>query len=140
MREVGRQGTRHTEQGAAGRIERWLEPNRVAEALSYELRREGEGWELTFSADGAAGLRLFPERFGRTTLVTNRVEWSAAEVVDAYARQERVNQVFRGLKGGGWLGRGAMHHWTDSKIRVHAFYSMLGMSLLQEASKPAARA
>jgi hypothetical protein len=24
-----------------------------------------------------------------------------------------------------------MHHWTDSKIRVHAFYCMLGVSLLQ---------
>jgi hypothetical protein len=24
-----------------------------------------------------------------------------------------------------------MHHWTDSKIRVHAFYGMLGISLLQ---------
>lgn len=24
-----------------------------------------------------------------------------------------------------------MHHWTDSKIRVHAFYCMLGISLLQ---------
>jgi len=24
-----------------------------------------------------------------------------------------------------------MHHWTDSKIRVHAFYCMLSISLLQ---------
>ena len=24
-----------------------------------------------------------------------------------------------------------MYHWTDSKIRVHAFYCMLGISLLQ---------
>ncbi len=139
-REAARPGTRHTEQGLRGRIERWLEPNRVSEALSYELRREGEGWQLTFSADGAAGLGLCAERFGRTTLVTNRLEWSAAEVVQAYARQEGVEQVFRGLKGGGWLGWGAMHHWTDSKIRVHAFYCMLGVSLLQEASKRAERA
>ena len=24
-----------------------------------------------------------------------------------------------------------MHHWTDRKIRIHAFYCMLGISLLQ---------
>jgi transposase len=24
-----------------------------------------------------------------------------------------------------------MYHWTDQKIRVHAFYCMLGISLLQ---------
>ena len=25
-----------------------------------------------------------------------------------------------------WLGWGLMYHWTDSQIRVHAFYRMLG--------------
>ena len=30
-----------------------------------------------------------------------------------------------------WLGWGPLHHWTDSKIRVHAFYCLLGLSLLQ---------
>jgi hypothetical protein len=39
--------------------------------------------------------------------------------------------VFRGLKDGEWLGWGPMYHWTDSKIRIHAFYCMLGISLLQ---------
>ena len=30
-----------------------------------------------------------------------------------------------------------MFHWTDSKIRVHAFYCMLGISLLQCVHKKA---
>ena len=30
-----------------------------------------------------------------------------------------------------------MYHWTDSKIRVHAFYCMLGLSLLQYLHKQA---
>ena len=30
----------------------------------------------------------------------------------------------------GWAGD-PMHHWTDRKIRIHAFYSMFGISLLQ---------
>ena len=30
-----------------------------------------------------------------------------------------------------------MYHWTDSKIRVHAFYCMLGISLLQYLHKQA---
>jgi len=28
-----------------------------------------------------------------------------------------------------------MHHWTDRKIRIHAFYCMLGISLLQSVHK-----
>ncbi len=30
-----------------------------------------------------------------------------------------------------WLGWDPMYHWTDRKIRIHAFYCMLGISLLQ---------
>jgi hypothetical protein len=35
------------------------------------------------------------------------------------------------VKDGEWLAWGPMHHWTDRKIRIHAFYCMLGISLLQ---------
>ncbi len=30
-----------------------------------------------------------------------------------------------------------MYHWTDSKIRVHAFYCLLGVSLLQTVYRAA---
>ena len=46
-------------------------------------------------------------------------------------------QPRRGLKGGHWLGWGPMHHWTDDKIRVHAFTRMLGVSLLQHVRQRA---
>jgi hypothetical protein len=36
-----------------------------------------------------------------------------------------------------WLGWGPMHHWTDRKIRIHAFYCMLGISLPQYVHKQA---
>jgi len=64
-------------------------------------------------------------------LVTNHRDWTAEQVVGAYSGQQHVEQVFRGLKDGDWLGWGPMYHWTDQKIRVHAFYCMLGISLLQ---------
>ena len=51
--------------------------------------------------------------------------------------QQQIEQVFRGLKDGDWLGWGPMYHWTDSKIRVHAFYCMLGISMLKYIHKQA---
>src|SRR5438067_10174485 len=74
-------------------------------------------------------------RLGRTVLLTNRMDWTAEQVVAGYSGQQHVEQVFRGLKDGDWLGWGPMYHWTDSKIRVHAFYCMLGISLLQYIHK-----
>lgn len=35
------------------------------------------------------------------------------------------------LDGGHWARRGPMHHWTDSKIRAHAFYCTLAAYLSQ---------
>ena len=131
-REVCRPHDRHTERGLHNRIARWLRPNFVADVLSYELEQAADGsWEVRFAVDADALQRLLTERFGRTTLVTNRLDWTAAQVAAAYSGQQHVEQVFRGLKGGEWLGWGPLHHWTDSKIRVHAFYCLLGVSLLQ---------
>jgi transposase len=81
--------------------------------------------------DNKALQQLWSQRLGRTVLLTNRMDWTAEQVVSGYSGQQQIERVFRGLKDGDWLGWGPMYHWTDSKIRVHAFYCMLGISLLQ---------
>jgi transposase len=58
-----------------------------------------------------------------------RLDWTAEQVAAGYGGQQSIERVFRGLKDGDWLGWGPMHHWTDRKIRIHAFYCMLGISL-----------
>ena len=70
-------------------------------------------------------------RLGRTVLLTNRMDWTAEQVALGYSAQQDLERVFRGLKDGDWLHWGPMYHWTDRKIRIHAFYCMLGISLLQ---------
>lgn len=85
--------------------------------------------------DNAELQRLIGARFGRTTLCANRLNWAAAQVVHAYSGQEHVERVFHGLRGGNWLGWGSLQHWTDSKIQVHAFFCMLGISLLHYLHK-----
>ena len=131
-REVGKPQARHSEASLRKRIEGWLRPNFVSQVLNWELRRaEDRSWQVRFGIDGAAMQKLLEERFGRTMLVTNRTDWTPAEVAAAYQGQQPVEQVFRGLKGGDWLGWGPLYHWTDSKIRVHAFCCLLGVGLLQ---------
>ena len=136
-RELARPGRKFQEAALRKRIGRLLAPNWVGEVLRCELQAQGEGWQLHFDPDSAALERLLATRLGRTTLVTSRADWSAGQVVEAYAQQEHVEQVFRGLKGGGWVGWGPAYHWTDSKIKVHAFCCMLGVSLLQQVRRQA---
>src|SRR5205823_10952023 len=100
--------------------------------ISFRMSAGRDGqWRLQFDFDQAAFERLLGRRLGRTVLLTNRMDWAAEQVVAGYAGQQQVERVFRGLKDGEWLAWGPMHHWTDRKIRIHAFYCMLGISLLQ---------
>jgi transposase len=135
--ELAKPGARFTESGIRNKISRWLSGAFVAELVRYQLQERDGHWHLQFDFDNAAFERLLARRLGRTTLLTNRLDWTAEQVVAAYSGQQQIERVFRGLKDGDWLGWGPMYHWTDSKIRVHAFYCMLGISLLQFIHKKA---
>jgi len=113
------------------KIGRWVSSAQfLDELIRYELNHEDGRWRLQFDVDSSAFNRLITRRLGRTILMTNRMDWDDEQVIEAYGGQQQVEKVFRGLKDGDWLGWGPMYHWTDSKIRVHAFYCMLGISLL----------
>jgi transposase len=115
------------------KIKRWLAAAQfLDELIGYELKCEDGRWRLQFDVDAVAFNRLLTRRLGRTILMTNRTDWTADQVVAAYGGQQQVEKVFRGLKDGDWLGWGPIYHWTDSKIRIHAFYCMLGISLLND--------
>jgi transposase len=113
------------------KIRRWLSAPFLAELVRYQLQEQDGKWQLQFDFDSAALPQLLSQRLGRTVLLTNRMDWSAEQVVAGYGGQQSIERVFRGLKDGQWLGWDPMYHWTDRKIRIHAFYCMLGISLLQ---------
>ena len=119
------------------KIRRWLLAPFLGELIRYELQQRDGQWHLQFDFDTAAFSQLLEQRLGRTVLLTNRLDWSAEQVVAGYAGQQSIERVFRGLKDGDWLGWDPMHHWTDRKIRIHAFYCMLGISLLNHIHRQA---
>ena len=50
-------------------------------------------------------------------------------MVAAYRSQSEVEAGFRQLKDPHVVSFGPMHHWTDSKIRVHVFYCVLALTI-----------
>jgi transposase len=129
--ELNKPKARWKQEQIERKIRRWLSPPFLAELIRYQLQEQDGGWHLQFDFDSAALPQLLSQRLGRTVLLTNRVDWSAEQVVAGYSGQQQIERVFRGLKDGDWLGWNPMYHWTDRKIRIHAFYCMLGISLLQ---------
>ena len=112
------------EQDQIGRkIGRWLSAPFLTELICYQLEEQEGRWHLQFDFDSAALPQLLNRRLGRIVLLTNRMDWSAEQVVAGYSGQQQIERVFRGLKQGNWLGWDPMYHWTDRKIRMHAFYT-----------------
>jgi transposase len=136
-KELNKPRARWTEEGIKRKIQRWLSGQFLSDVIRYQLESRDGQWRLQFDFDQAAFEHLLGRRFGRTVLLTNRLDWTAEQVVTGYDGQQQVERVFRGLKDGEWLGWGPMHHWTDRKIRIHAFYCMLGISLLQYVHRQA---
>jgi len=135
--ELNKPKARWDEQKIRSKIQRWLSGQFLTDVVHYDLQQRDGRWHLQFDFNTAAWQHLLTRRLGRTVLLTNRMDWTAEQVAAGYSGQQSIERVFRGLKDGEWLGWGPMHHWTDRKIRIHAFYCMLGISLLQYVHKQA---
>ena len=67
---------------------------------------------------------------GKTILFTDNHEWSDEEIVRAYRSQYKIEHAFRDMKNPHFLGWNPRLHWTDQKIRVHAFYCVMALTLV----------
>ena len=74
--------------------------------------------------------RLDRRYFGLRVLISDRAEWSTGEIVAAYRGQSRVEASFRDLKNPGMLAIRPQFHWTDQKLRVHAFVCVMAYLLV----------
>ncbi len=135
--ELNKPKARWDEKKIRSKIQRWLSGTFLSDVIRYDLQQRDDRWQLQFDFNVAAWERLLTHRLGRTVLLTNRMDWTAEQVAAGYSGQQSIERVFRGLKDGEWLGWGPMHHWADRKIHVHAFYRMLGISLLQHVHRRA---
>lgn len=84
---------------------------------------------LTYRTDTAAFSRLVRTHLGKTILFTDNDPWTNEEIVAGYRAQNQIESAFRDMKNPHFLGWSPMFHWTDSKIRVHAFYCVLALTL-----------
>ena len=120
-------------------VTRQVEQLRSAQFMKSLLRcevQEGKVPVLSFHTDTSALSRLMKTQLGKTILFTDNESWTNEEIVAGYRSQHHIESAFRDMKNPHFLGWSPMFHWTDSKIRVHAFYCVLALtlvSLLQRA-------
>lgn len=118
-----------------------LRPRWVDRVITFELTgaRPAE-LRLTWSIDDVARRRLETELFGKRILFTDHHDWTIAEVIAGYRSQADVEAGFRQMKDTHVVSFSPMFHWTDQKIRVHAFYCVAALAVAHLMRRDAARA
>lgn len=138
---LARAKTRRARAAVESDIAAILKPRWVREVITTTLTGEDPAeLRLTWRTDHNARKRLEHRIFGKRILFTNRTEWPAGEVVAAYRSQSEVEAGFRQQKDPHIVSFGPMHHWTDQKIRVHVFYSVLALTVAHLMRREAQRA
>ena len=97
-------------------------------------------FRLAWHEDRGARRALETEQFGKRILFTDRDDWPVADVVAAYRSQSDIEAGFRQQKDPKAVSFSPMFHWTDQKIRVHAFYCTLALAaahLMRRAARHA---
>jgi transposase len=118
-----------------------LSPRWVSRVITTSLTGDSPTtMRLAWSIDAKARRALESEQFGKRILFTDHDHWSHAQVIAGYRSQSEVEADFRHMKDPDIVGFSPMFHWTDQKIRVHAFYCVLALTIARLMRRQAAQA
>ncbi len=138
---LARGKTRRGRGAVEAEIAQLLAPRWVSRVITATLTGEGPAtFALTWSIDAKARRALESEQFGKRILFTDHDRWSHAQVIGGYRSQSEVEADFRQMKDPEVVGFSPMFHWTDQKIRVHAFYCVLALTIARLMRRQAAQA
>ncbi len=127
---LARGRTRKDSAGIQAEIDRILAPRWLDRVITVTLTGDSPtSRRLSWRTDSRARNRLEDAIFGKRILFTNRDSWPLADIVAAYRTQPDVESSFRQLKDPHLVSFSPMHHWTDQKIKVHAFYCILALQI-----------
>lgn len=116
------------------RIERDIElrlkgRQHLSRVLHFKLTGDDPNLALTYQFDQVAFDDLANNSLGRIVLMTDRHDWSTAEIIQAYRNQADIEAVFAHLKDPIHLALRPQRHWTDQKIHIHVLTCVIGYLL-----------
>jgi transposase len=95
--------------------------------------------KMSWRVDAKAWAELRERLLGKTLIFTDQEGWSEEEIVLAYRGQSHVESCFRQMKDPWYVPFRPQWHWTDQKVRVHAFYCVVALLLVSLLRRELAR-
>lgn len=122
---------RTNREAAKCRLEKIRNRQYLRALFCYKLGPDAQGAiQVCLWSDWLEYRRLITRYFGLRVLITDRGEWSTAQIIEAYRGQSKVEAAFRDLKDPRMLSTRPQFHWTDQKLHVHAFVCVMAYLLI----------
>jgi transposase len=123
--------TRTTPETAKRKLEKLRKRQYLRCLFCYRIDQDGTGpIRVCVWSDWLEYQRLDQRYFGFRVLITDRAEWTTAQIIEAYRGQSKVEAAFRDLKDPRMLATRPQFHWTDHKLHVHAFICVMAYLLI----------
>jgi transposase len=125
-------GKKPTVAGVKNKVQEILRGRHMADLFHTQVHKTRQGLpRLRYEFRKAAYKNLCSTLLGKTILFTDHGEdRSDEQIVRGYRAQHHVEDDFRYMKNPLYLSFRPTFHWTDQKLRVHAFYCVLALMIL----------
>lgn len=127
--EPGARGHGYTKESVNKHLQEITRGQYIAEFLKTSVGDDHGKLTIHYEIDQRARQRLEREVLGKRILFTDNADWTNEDIVAGYRGQHHVERAFRDLKDLSIVQFTPLFHWTDSKIRVHAFTCVLALTL-----------
>ena len=94
-----------------------------------DLNRKKIAKKVEYSINDEEKSNVIYKYFGKKLMITNRVEWETQEIIRTYREQDCIEKIFKDLKNTKHFSIRPQYHFTDQKMRVHIFCTLLGLTL-----------
>ena len=139
LEEMG-QRPRLSAEAAKRKLEKIRGHQYLRSLLDYKIDTAEPGaMRICVWSDWQEYQRLVTRYFGLRVLITDRAEWSTAQIIEAYRGQSKAEAAFRDLKDPRMLSTRPQFHWTDQKLHVHAFLCVTAYLLVTLLHRRAAQ-
>ena len=138
--QPGAKGKGYTRESLQKRLKEITTGQYISEILKTKIAASKSRLDFTFWTDAAAFDKLKRTRLGKRILCTDNHDWSTEEIILGSRAQSRIEDAFKRMKDPHWVSFSPSFHWTDQKLRVHAFYCVIALTFSSLLQRKAAQA
>jgi transposase len=123
-------GKKPTEESIEKAVTSALSAEHMKAIFDHELARDPDGHILMdFCVNDEKFQKLKDDVLGKSILFSDHLDWETEKIVSAYRSQYHVEECFKQMKDTKHLTFRPIRHYTDSNVKVHAFYCVLALML-----------